>query len=279
MNQTSKRLMGRTTAVLLIAATCASGWIHAGNLEVTPEAAFGPFGYGLTVTLGSCRPSRVTLGPPDDPVSDLQLGCSELTAGGLSVGPPEAVFAAGKSIGLEDAFSIPTGSAFTAVLDKSLDPFAFVGDVTPDGEGSYSAVFFTRLDGLNLDPPDEIQHLAGVMNEASDDVVFGLNLRVDPGTGDHLLVVEARLDDGTLVATAPGDEQVLPAGYNRIEVFWKAGNGDGEISVGVNYGPLLGLTGLSNGSLSLDTVFWGAVSGNLVGSSGTLHLDEYMSSP
>ncbi len=97
------------------------------------------------------------------------------------------------------------------------------------------------------------------------------------GLGGAEALLEARLDDGTFAATPAGQEIAIPPGWHRVRLAWRAGAGDGSLSLALD-GALAGeLTALANGGRRLDAVDWGAVGGSLGDSSGFIDLDAFAS--
>ncbi len=72
----------------------------------------------------------------------------------------------------------------------------------------------------------------------------------------------------------------MPAGWNLVEVEWEARAVTGHLVVRLNRAPglgFVGLSGLTNGTLRIETVRLGAVAGVDSVVSGWLYLDEYAS--
>jgi hypothetical protein len=175
---------------------------------------------------------------------------------------------------LDNDFSVASEVDFTAVIDPSLpSPFAWVQDDSPTAETTYNAVFYLRLDALDLAVDDELDHFVGYSSNG--DAQFRLVLRKNPILPENRLAILAREDSGGFVEHTL--DFPLPAGYNRIEIAWRAGAGDGEFLVSINGAPLEGLTGLNNDGSQIDFVKWGAVGGTLTSTTGAMLLDEFVS--
>lgn len=253
-------------AVLLAAAPLA-----AADLEVRGEsAAVGSFGLDVTVGSTCSSPDNVTVDSP--PVIDGDFeACLALEALGVQVGT-DVSFVAGESIALRDGFGVPGGASFAAVEDGLMPgQFAAVASESPIAEETFNARFHLRLDGLALTEGEEIDHLRALDGAGSD--VFRLILRRQ--AGQNLLVLGARLDGGGEVLTPPGQEIVLPAGWNLVQLDWRAGAGDGRLLVSLNQAAYVGLADLSNDLAQVERFSWGAVDGSFSGSPGTLEVDGF----
>ena len=146
-------------------------------------------------------------------------------------------------------------------------------DDSPIAETTYTAVSHLRLEALSLGIGDELDHFVGYSSNG--DPHFRVVLRKDPTLLENRLAILAREDDGTF--REHSSEFLLPEGYNRIEMAWRAGAGDGELLVSINSAPLSGLTGLNNGSSQIDFVRLGAVDGTLASTTGAMEMDEFVS--
>ena len=230
--------------------------------------------YGLQATVGvTCSPDDLTINSPPMISGDFEA-CNSVTASGVEVISPGATFLAGASITLANDFSVASGAGLTALIDPSLPtPFAWVRDDSPTAETLYSAIFHLRLDALNLAIGDEIGHLVGF--SSNDEPQFRVVLRKNPTLLEDRLAILARQDGGGFVEHS--SEFLLPAGYNRIEIAWRAGAGDGELLVSINGAPLSGLAGLDNDGSRIDYVKWGAVDGTPTSTTGEMELDEFFS--
>jgi hypothetical protein len=243
------------------------------KVKVVDSAAFSG-NFGLQVTTGvTCSPNDLTISSPPLISGDFEA-CNSITASGVEVVSPGATFRAGSLISLDNDFSVASEVGFTAVIDPSLpSPFAWVQDDSPIAETTYNAVFYVSLDALNLAVGDELHHFVGYSSNG--DAQFRVVLRKEPIPLEDRLAILAREDGGAFVEY-PSDF-LLPAGYNRIEIAWRAGPGDGELQVSINGAPLAGLTGLNNDGSRIDFVRWGAVGGTLTSTTGAMQLDEFVS--
>ena len=128
--------------------------------------------------------------------------------------------------------------------------------------------------GLTLGAGDRLELV--VARSASEEPSFRLVLQPD-GVGGAEALLEARRDDGTYASTSAGQEIALPAGWFRLRLDWRAGAGDGFLSVSVDGVPSGDLTALTNGARRVDTVDWGVVGGSLAGTTGSIDLDGFLS--
>ena len=100
-----------------------------------------------------------------------------------------------------------------------------------------------------------------------------------PEDGGHLsvLALRARKDDGTYQETGGGSGSKLNAGWNTINLVWRAAEGGGELRLALNGGGYVGLTGLENEESRLDRVRWGTIGGVVSESSGKILADGFAS--
>ena len=245
-----------------------------GGLDVLGDAAFSG-GFGLRVTPAlTCSPDLVVDSPPT--VSGEFEGCNSVTASGVQVVSPGATLRAGTLVALGEGFSVAPDADLTAAIDPSLlSPFSWVRDDSPGSVDTYNADWHLRLDDLSLDVGDEINHLVGASSDGT--AHFRVVLRRNAALPEDRLAILAREDSGLL--TEHSSEFLLPAGYNRIEIAWRAGAGTGELLVSINGALHSGLTGLNNGDSVIDSVHCGAVSGTLSSTTGTMDLDDFISFP
>ena len=101
-------------------------------------------------------------------------------------------------------------------------------------------------------------------------------IQSDGATG-HEAFLEARLDNGTYVATVPGQEVAITNGWHRLRVEWQAGAGSGVLRLSVDGALATESMGLTNSAQRVDSVRWGVVSGSLDGASGSIDLDSFRS--
>lgn len=243
----------------------------AGSLQVSSTAAFvGTL--GLAVTVDSSCTAEVDVTVPPGTVEGTFEACRSITASGVEVVGTGATFTAGDRIALSE-FTVGELPPFSAVIESSLYPFAFVRDLSPVAETVYVAEFALRLDSLTLGTGDRLVHFTG--NEASG--VSRFQVILEHSGGQDRLVLGAREDSGLVVETPAAQHVVLPAGWNEIAVTYETGAGTGSVQVALNGVPQGGLTGLNNASGLIESAEWGAVGGVFTGTSGTLELDEFSS--
>ena len=255
-----------------------SSWSQAfpaSALEVTATAAFSG-DLGLAVTLDGCAPETLDLTALGGPVSGELTACDKILAGDVEVVAPGATLVAGTLIELADGFWVRADAHLTTGLVAELaEPFAFIEDDSPIEASSYGAAFHADLGSLSLASGDELDLFAGFAADGG--TLFRLILEHDAGSGGERLALAARLGDGTSARTAPGEELLLPPGYNMIDVSWRAGDGSGELRVTVNSSASTSLEDLFNDSRRLSSIRLGAVGGIITASSGTFHIDEFQS--
>jgi hypothetical protein len=136
------------------------------------------------------------------------------------------------------------------------------------------AEFDVRLDALALGGSDRLEMLVARRNAGGEP--FRLVIQSDGASG-HEAFLEARLDNGTFVATFPGQEVAITNGWHRLRVEWQAGAGSGVLRLSADGGQLNELIGLTNSAQRVDSVDWGVVSGSLDGASGSIDLDSFRS--
>ncbi len=276
-----RRLTGRPAAqglaapglaTLCLATLClAPSPLVAAGLEVrAAAAALGSFGLDVTVGSTCSSPDEVTVDAPPTINGDFEA-CQVLSAIGVEVGSA-ATFVAGRSIVLGAGFSVGAGASFAAVIDALMPgTFAHVSSASPLAERTFNARFHLRLDSLALADGEQIDHLRAVAGDGGD--LFRLIVRRQ--AGQDQLVLGARQDGGGEILTPAGQEVALPAGWNLIEVAWRAGAGAGQLLVSVNQGAFAGLVDLDNGLAEIESFRWGAVDGSFGGSPGRLEVDGF----
>jgi len=153
--------------------------------------------------------------------------------------------------------------------------FAFVEDGSPAAETSYRARFDLSLDDTGLADFDTFDVLAGY--SANGDAQFRVVIKRNVALAEDRLVLAARENGGGSVDTSGGGELMLPAGFNRIEIYWHAEATGGQLLVSLNGAPFLGLTGLDNDLGVLDLVRLGVVAGSVGSSSGDIDIDDFYS--
>lgn len=272
---------GAVALWLMLALLVLAWWqpAQAGDLDVLAGAAAQSTSYGLRVTPGSTCAAANDLNITSASISGSYQACNSITAGvdttnGVKT-TGDTTFTAGDEIVLTNKFTVDAGDSFTAIISSPLTQWAYVQDNSPAAEKTYNASFYLKVDSLGFgNTTDRLHHFVGYSSEGTPR--FRIVLRKN-GT-EKRLVLEAREDGGNWESTEGISEVMLPAGYNKIEINWSAGSGDGEFRVKLDdvfAGP--GLTGLSNNGAQVDQVKWGAVSGTIVAVTGTLDVDEFSS--
>ena len=245
-----------------------------GSLQVVSEAArSGAKGLEARAGTSCASPDTLSLGPPaTTTLAGTHEACREITVAGVEVVAPGATLRAGELIELgNDLF---TSADLTVETDPLLTPFSSVEDDSPQAETSYVADFHLRVDDLTLGAADRLEHFVASGEGAGP--TFLLVLRSDGGGGIEALL-EARRDDGTWAVTPAGGEVAVPTGWRHLRLAWRAGGGDGSLSLRVDGTLATELTGLANGGRQVDRIEWGVVGGSLDGAAGSVDLDAFAS--
>ena len=257
------RLVVRTAAVIacLLVALSAS----AGNLAVTTAAAYEGT-YGLEVTVGSSCTSDADLVLDDfGTVSTDQEGCDTITAGGSTTGTTVSgtvTFTAGTSMTFTNGFSVASGSDFTAAIDATLTPFAWVQDDSPSNETTYSAEFWVNADALTMG--GSFKHFVAYSGSPAQLWVIINNSKQ--------AVLEVRDDAGVYHASTPIS---LGSGYQQIGVSWEAASSaTASITVGTT---TQNVSGIDTDARRIAFVRWGAVGGSIGSTAGTIEQDMFTS--
>lgn len=249
--------------------------LSAGTVEVTSAAAHAG-AYGLEIALGACIPATLNLAPPPSTISGVFTGCTTLAAQGVQIVAPGAELRAGSSVVLGNGFAVAQGAPLTVRLIDALGgPWAFVQDGSPEALTAYRARFRIDADNLTLQPGDRLDHLTGHASDGT--LLFRVSLEPDAASGQHQVVLAARNDNGGFAETPLGEHQLLPPGRSEVEVEWKAHAGDGYLLIGIGHPAVFGLRELTNGAARLNSIRWGAVSGTVTTSTGSLLLDDFRS--
>ena len=244
-----------------------------GSLQVLAGAArLGTRGLEAAAGTSCAFSDTLELGPPQTTLQGTHQACREISAAGIDVVAPGATLRAGELIRLGEGFV--SAADLTLAIDPLLTPFSSVEDTSPAAESVYVADFHVRLDGLSLGAADRLEHL--VAHSAAAGVTFRVVLLPD-GAGGVEAALEARRDDGSFAATPAGQEVAIPAGWHQLRLTWRAGDGDGSLSLTVDGAPAGELTGLANGARRVDSIEWGVVGGSLEGASGSIDLDGFKS--
>jgi hypothetical protein len=246
--------------------------LSAADLNVLEgSAAVGVFGLDVTVGSTCSSPDEVTLEAPPATIDGDFEACRLLTAVGVEVGTA-ARFVAGDSVVLGEGFSVADGATLSVTIDSLMPSrFALVTTESPIAEQTFNARFHLRLDSLSLAEGEEVDHFHALAADGTD--LFRLLLRRQ--SGQNLLVLGARQDGGGEILTPAGQEVGLPAGWNLVELNWRAGAGDGQLMVSVNQAAFVGLADLTNGLAAVERFRWGAVDGSFSGTPGHLEVDGF----
>lgn len=248
----------------------------AGFLEVTAGAA-SEGAFGLEVTVGGIctEPDDRTISAPPPTISGDFRACNTITASGVEVVSPGAVFAAGQTIILGPNFGVAAGASFSAALETAFQTgLAYVQHDAAGPLAAYNARFDLNLDSLTIASGERIEHFAGY--DGSGSPVFRLFLERNAADTGNQLVLAARRNDGTYAETSAGQEEPLVAGWNRIELAWRSTAGGGFLQVSVNDMPIVGLTGLVNDQRRVELARWGALGGG-GSTSGSMLQDSFVS--
>ena len=247
---------------------------EAGSLEVIADAAWlGARGLRAGAGTSCAAPQELVLEPPGTTaLSGTHEACGEITARGVEVVAPGATLRAGELITLDEGFF--TSADLVLEIDPLLTPFSAVADASPASETAYVAEFHVRVDGLTLGAADRLEHFVASGNGAGP--TFLLVLQSD-GAGGVEALLEARRDDGTYAVTPAGQETSIPAGWHRLRLSWRAGAGDGSLSLSLDGSPEDELTGLDSDTRRVDGIEWGVVDGVLDGAGGHVDLDAFAS--
>ncbi|MCP4204825.1 MAG: hypothetical protein GY769_23190 [bacterium] len=233
--------------------------------------------YGLEVRVGDecSSPDTLSLSAPPGQIQGDFEACFTLTAENVEVMGAGATFRSGGTIQLGDGFSVASNVDFTAAIVPALGTdFASVDDPSPIAEVVYNATFYLRLDDLVLATGDSIEHFTAY--SGSGESQFILTVRKNP-SGQNSLHLAARENGGGLVQMIPGQELPLTTAWNKIDIEWTAGDGNGAFLVAVNDGSFSGLTNLSNSAALVETVRWGAINGSISTTTGLMQLDSFNS--
>ncbi len=244
-----------------------------GSLEVlSGSARLGTRGLEAKAGTSCSSPDARVLEPPPATLQGTHEACREISAAGVEVVSPGATLRAGESIELGEGFF--TSADLTLEIDSLLTPFSSLSDTSPQAESTYVADFHLRLDDLTLGATDRLEHFVASSTGAG--VSFRLVLQSDGASGIEALL-ESRRDDGTFDVTPGGQEVAIPAGWRHLRLAWKAGAGNGSLSLTLDGALAGGLAGLTNGSRRVDTIEWGVVDGSLDDTSGSVDLDGFAS--
>ena len=269
------RLRAIPWAALLATVAVASS-SYAAGVEVRADSA-SEGSFGLRVQMGpDCAASQdLDLDADDGPLNGVYQACRTVSAAGVGIDSGSVTFVAGDVISLAEGFVVSVGATFVGEIDESLSGGpTYVQDRSPIDESVYTARFSARLEDLSLSGGQSIGSL--IAYDADWTPVFRVIVEPDGASG-HRLSLAARQDGGGEISTLPGEEIPVPAGWNLVELSWASGAGDGELRVGLNGGPLAGLTALDNDALRVEAIRLGGVEGSIFDASGHIELDSYSS--
>jgi hypothetical protein len=249
--------IGAAGLVLLLAVPAT-----AGNLAVTGAAA-NSGSYGLELTVSTCAGAQdLNL---SGTISSDETACNTITTGDPTTVSGTVTLTAGTSIAFGNGFSVANGSDFTAAIDATLTPFAWVQDDSPANETTYSAEFFVNANGLNMGGGEVLKHFVAYSGSTE-------QLRVLINSSKQL-VLEVRRDNGTYATSAPLS---LATGWNEVDVTWEAA-ASATATLAVNGGTPVTLTAVDNDTTRIASVRWGAIGGTVSSTSGTMYLDDFTS--
>jgi hypothetical protein len=242
----------------------------AGNLAVTGAAAHTG-SYGLEVGVTDCVGAQdlSLLGS----ISSDETACETISTTGTTTVSGVVTFTAGTSIVLDNGFSVANGSTFTAALDFSLTPFAWVQDDSPANETTYTAEFFLNPDSLTVTGSGELEHFTAYYGGTKQfQVVINSSGQV---------VLEVRDDAGVVHESTPVN---LTTGWNKVVVSWEAAaSATTRIQVKDSTGTtVLGeatILGIDTDAGRITSVRWGAVGGivDYTAATGSIRLDDFAS--
>lgn len=274
-----------TAVALALGLLLAGGVAHAGTLAVTPDAAAASTAYGLRATVGTCAAMDNVTVPAGTINGPTQFeACETLTtSGAVGVASGAVTFRSGRTIGLGNGFSVAPGATFKAEIAPGISRPAYVQDDSPAAEKIYRALFYSRFDGLTLGDGTSFQHFTAYRGDGNAELRVRLKRNAAINPAENRLVVEARLDNDTYATNENTNQEVLvPAGWNLIEVVWRAaaeGQNNGSVEVRLDDGVLQNvLMNLDNDLGALETVRWGAVAAVDPSVTGFMELDEFTSS-
>lgn len=266
----------RSTITSLLALGSIAAMAGAAGVQVSTDAA-AEGTYGLQINLGpDCAAEHfLVLDGDDGPLQGIYEACREITASAVAVTTGQATLRAGDGVGLGDGFQVATGATVTLVLDSALNGGpTYVEDRSPIDENVYTARFSARFDDLALAANNRLDGLVGFSSTSEE--LFRVVLEPD-GAGGFQFALEALQDGGGMIQTPPGQEIPIPAGWVLVALEWNAGDGDGQLLLGINGGGLQGLTDLDNDAARIETIRFGGVNGPLFDSTSFFQLDTYSS--
>ncbi len=249
-----------------------------GSLAVNQSASFaGSYGLEVTVDQTCSSPDDVVLNGETYSSTEVVEACASISADNVEItSSGNVTFRAGSSITLGDGFEVQPDAEFSAVIEQSLTPYAYLQDNSPLADRRYRLRFYIRPDLLSLGTGDEFDlfrayggpnnlHLRVILREVS---------------GESKLALAVREDSGAFVATPPGSEIQLTSGWHAFELDWKASDpfqDNGYLDLWLDGQPLTGFGNLDNDLGQIDFVRWGLVEGIDASTTGIVDLDEFVS--
>ena len=207
--------------------------------------------------------------------------CVSLAANDVDVlAGADVAFRAGETIALGSGFSVASGASFRAEVGPQVAGTAFVESAHPAAATEYWARFYVRPNLLDLTGGGSFLHLTA--HDAGGGLELAVGLKRNLGLGENRVFLQGVEDGGGVVSTEGSDELVLPDGWHRLELRWRAssGAGDGLVEICVDDSPggamCAALSSLDNDTGRIDAVRWGALEvpqGDL----GTLFMDDFRS--
>ena len=76
---------------------------------------------------------------------------------------------------------------------------------------------------------------------------------------------------------AAGQEIAISSGWHHLRLAWRAGAGDGSLSLTLDGASAGELTGIDNDTRRVDVIDWGVVGGILDAAGGSIDLDAFAS--
>jgi hypothetical protein len=255
------RLAVSVTLMALVVLTVASPGV-AGTLAVT-ESAKNNGTYGLEVTVTTCAGAQdLNL---SGTISADETACDTISTGDPTTVSGTVTLTAGTSISFGNGFSVTSGSDFTAAIDATLTPFAWVQDDSPANETTYSAEFSVNADNLTIASGEVLKHFVAYSGGTEQ-----LQVLIDSGKN---VLLKVRRDNGTYASST---SLPLAAGWNEIDVTWEAA-ASASASLAVNNGGPATVTAIDNDTGRIASVRWGAVGGTVDSTSGFMYLDDFTS--
>ena len=267
-------MLARLPLVFLLA-------LPAGASEISIQTA-NPRGgsYGARVDVSSSCALANHAGVGGTLNGGTQEACTSVSSD-ADVASGSNLFRAGDRVALTDGFEIAAAATFTAVIDGSLFPDAYLVDHTPDSLAIYAARYYLDADQLSLGASDSVYAFRAV--DSSGVPWFQVGMKWNPmGGGERRLFVETLEEGGGVRSTENTSELVLPDGWHWLEVGWtaatSASSNDGSVYLCVDdlSTGCSGFDDLDNGEGSVDTVQWGVLEVPN-GDFGQVDLDDFAS--